>query len=190
VLTRDQVVAKPLSAATSAAHRRQHRGAAGSDTSAPGTAVEISRTLSATVGLPRRRTPWSELTSSVDNRGATGSDDKDNRNAEAYSRHQHRAASSRSLVAANCPRRHRKNHHSCHGQPSLKPSSRLRATQQQMSSTSWHSPIFYGAPYSVQTGNRCADNLQTVRCSDQTKIFKLQMGQILTDKSVSKCHVT
>jgi hypothetical protein len=105
---------------------------------------------------------WSELTSSVDNPGATGSDDNDNRNAEAYSRHQHRAASSRSLVAANCPRRHRKNHHSCHGQPSLKPSSRLRATQQQMSSTSWHSPIFYGAPYSVQTGTRCADNLQTV----------------------------
>src|SRR4029077_17415949 len=31
------------SPATSAAHRRQHRGAAGSDTSAPGTAVEISR---------------------------------------------------------------------------------------------------------------------------------------------------
>jgi hypothetical protein len=95
------------------------------DTSAPGKLVE--RRFPPPLACRGDGRLWSELTSSVDSRGATSSDDNDNRNAEAYSRHQHRAASSRSLVAAHCPRRH--DHHPCHGQPSLKPSSRLRATQ-------------------------------------------------------------
>ena len=52
------------------------------------------------------------------------------------------------------------------------------------------SDFLNGASYPVQTGIAPPTICKPKVCCNQTKIFKLLMGQILTDKSVSKRHVT